>query len=134
MIGKEEIAAKLRRARDKHEAIAIMLDAMNTTVIDRLVFKRTCAAFPEQYDVLLEGGNETFGEGQQVGYVRLRSGLFSVDCPDAAGECVKQISLADHWGQFEDEESRRRYLRCAADAINHWVAWNTYPEPLFPDC
>lgn len=39
----------------------------------RFILVMTCSACPEQYDVYLDG--------MQVGYLRLRHGTFTVDCP-----------------------------------------------------
>jgi len=55
----------------------------------------TCGACPEQYDA--------FYEGKYVGYFRLRHGDFSVEYPDAEGECL----LFEHPegdGMFNAEE------------------------------
>jgi hypothetical protein len=78
---------------------------------DGIWLKRTCYASPEQYDAVDE-------HGRQVGYLRLRHGCFTVDCPDANGEEVLSASpLGD--GLFEPQE-REDWLRKAIDAIKAW--------------
>jgi hypothetical protein len=61
-------------------------------VVVRLM--RTCFAYPEQYDAFI-------GE-EKVGYLRLRHGHFTVECPDVRGEMVYEASP---WGDgiFDDE-------------------------------
>lgn len=68
----------------------------------------TCSACPEQYDV--------FVNGQQVGYLRLRHGHFSVSYPDHYGETIYSASPRGD-GIFEPEE-RNFYLNEAIKAID----------------
>jgi len=51
--------------------------------------------YPEQYDVLLDG--------KTVGYMRLRNGRFTVECPDVGGELVYEV-YPSGYGEFEDNE------------------------------
>ena len=69
--------------------------------------EKTCDAFPEQYDAFLEG--------EQVGYLRLRHGHFSVRYPDARGEEIYFASPKGD-GMFDDDE-RAGYLEAAKLAI-----------------
>ena len=71
----------------------------------------TSEACPEQYDAYL-------GD-RQVGYLRLRHGYFSVECPDVGGVKVYSASPAGN-GRFDSDE-RDYYLRFAVDAIERWV-------------
>ena len=73
---------------------------------------RTCWACPEQYDAKLAG--------KTVGYLRLRHGFFSVECPDVGGEIVYESHPAGD-GIFETEE-REFYLSQAKKAIEEWIA------------
>lgn len=73
---------------------------------------RTCWACPEQYDAMLDG--------EIVGYLRLRHGGFSVQCPDVGGDLVYEASPRGD-GIFDDDE-RDYYLRFAVDAILKWLA------------
>lgn len=41
------------------------------------ILEQTCYAYPEQYDVFLDG--------KQVGYLRLRHGYFRCDYPNCGG-------------------------------------------------
>lgn len=78
-----------------------------------LDFEQTCGACPEQYDVLLRGC--------KVGYLRLRYGSFTVQCPDAGGDEVYHATVGDAFcGVFPTERLRRRYLREAGKAIRAW--------------
>jgi len=69
----------------------------------------TSSACPEQYDVFDENTKK------QVGYVRLRGGIFRVDCPDCGGHTVYTATPKSD-GIFDDEE-RALYLYNAAVAI-----------------
>lgn len=75
-------------------------------VIDGLALVQTCGACPEQYDVFN-------GRGQNVGYLRLRHGRFSVDCP-FGNEVYSAHPEGD--GIFESNE-RDHYLRKAVKDI-----------------
>jgi hypothetical protein len=68
---------------------------------------QTCGACPEQYDAYLDG--------EQVGYLRLRWGLFSVRVPNASGKEVLSTGTNGH-GCFENDE-RDVWLNEAAAAI-----------------
>ena len=83
--------------------------------IKGLQFKLTCRACPEQYDVFLPSG-------MQVGYVRLRHGMLSADCPDYSGELVYDCLFEDGWkGCFDSGEERQEHLEKIADAIWDWI-------------
>jgi hypothetical protein len=66
------------------------------------------SAFPEQYDAKDESGT-------QIGYLRLRGGLFRVHVPDYGGVIVYSASPKGQ-GSFENEE-REDFLMSAIDAI-----------------
>jgi len=73
---------------------------------------RTCWACPEQYDAFDE-------EGKQVGYLRLRHGNFTVDCPDALEtEVYRAYPKGD--GIFDNDE-REYYLKWAVFHIQKWI-------------
>ena len=57
--------------------------------------------------------------GVQVGYLRLREGTFTVECPDVGGELVYEAEPRGD-GAFEDEE-REGYLGEATRAIQEWM-------------
>lgn len=78
---------------------------MKTSEINLVI---TCGACPEQYDAFDAGGN-------QVGYLRLRHGAFSVECPDVGGEFVYQ-AYPNGDGMFTEDE-RDFYLEAAKEAI-----------------
>ncbi len=79
----------------------------------------TCWACPEQYDAFLNG--------KQVGYLRLRHGQFTVECPDVEDELVYSAKpIGD--GRFETNE-RDLYLNKAKKAILNWISKNR-PELL----
>ena len=71
----------------------------------------TCGACPEQYDA--------FVGDREVGYLRLRHGRFTVQCPDVGGEYV-YVAHPKGDGVFENEE-RYGYLNEAKAAIADWV-------------
>ena len=83
---------------------------LNTAIRDYTLVC-TCGVCPEQYDVFDQNGNE-------VGYIRLRHGRFSVK---AAGQEV--YSSTDTYGDgcFADSEEREKYLLIAVKAIeDYW--------------
>lgn len=69
----------------------------------------TCGACPEQYDV--------FFDEKEVGYLRLRHGLFRAECH---GEVVYRAELKGD-GCFQDDE-RDFYLNQACIAIMSKIA------------
>lgn len=79
---------------------------------------RTCEACPEQYDA--------FNGDIKVGYLRLRHGGFTVQCPDVGGEYVYDASPNGD-GIFEDDE-RDYYLRHAVDAIQRHMRGEKRPD------
>lgn len=73
--------------------------------------RQTCRVSPEQY--------EAWHLGRRVGYLRLRHGWFSVECPDVGGiEVFEARPLGD--GCFYDHE-REAYLWKAKSAIATWL-------------
>jgi hypothetical protein len=84
--------------------VKAVLDLPQTASI-KLV--KTCWACPEQYDAFL---NE-----KRIGYLRLRHGHFTVECPDVGGTLVYNASPNGD-GEFCEEE-RDYYLRFAVAAI-----------------
>ncbi len=79
----------------------------------------TCWACPEQYDA--------FYNGEQVGYLRLRHGQFTVECPDVEDQLVYSAETTGD-GRFEYEE-RNFHLDNAKKAILKWISENR-PELL----
>lgn len=71
----------------------------------------TCGACPEQYDAFL-------GE-ERVGYLRLRHGRFTVECPDSGGLRVYEARPKGD-GIFDLNE-RDHYLGHAVAAIQGWI-------------
>ena len=80
---------------------------MSERAINGVRLVETCFACPEQYDAFI--GDE------QVGYLRLRHGFFTVEVPDAGGREVL-CEQPDGDGRFTDEE-RDLYLNAAVAAI-----------------
>ena len=81
--------------------------------IDEIELKLTCRIWPEQYDA--------FKNGVQVGYLRLRHGGFSVDCPDHTGANIFYSEEMEGDGEFLDQDERDRFLRLAVKKINAWI-------------
>ena len=79
--------------------------------IDGHTLVQTCFACPEQYDV--------YFKGDQVGYLRLRHGDFTVRCPKAGGEAVANYHPKGD-GMFEDDE-RDYFLKKAIEDINNYL-------------
>ena len=68
-------------------------------------------SFPEQYDVLLNG--------KTVGYLRIRHGHFTVECPDVGGTLMYEAYPAGY-GEFEDAE-RSYFLNLALSVVLDYV-------------
>jgi hypothetical protein len=77
--------------------------------LEGLTLVLTCQACPEQYDVF--NAND-----EQVGYLRLRHGNFTVECPDVFGKLVYEAQPKGDGFFYEDE--REFYLTEAVQAIN----------------
>lgn len=75
-----------------------------------ITLKQTCEGCPEQYDA--------FDGDEQVGYLRLRWGHFTVEAPDCGGTLL--ASCHPHGdGGFESWE-REHYLTLAKGLILAW--------------
>lgn len=81
---------------------------MKTPTEDDILLVQTCGACPEQYDAFL-------GD-RQVGYLRLRHGLFYVDFPACDGETIYETEEVLGDGIF-DESEREKFLSIAKRAI-----------------
>lgn len=80
--------------------------------MSKIRFVQTSGACPEQYDAFI--GKE------QVGYLRLRHGHFTVECPDCGGPVV-YTGWPEGDGAFTDAE-RDYYLADARSAIEGWLS------------
>ena len=91
--------------------------------IEGLLFRMTCQAFPEQYNVIN-------GRGRQVGYLRLRHGRFYVACPDVEGDIILEHEFAgeEYKGQFDGNDERGMWLVRSARAINQWRKTRKLPK------
>lgn len=92
--------------------------------IDDIRLIRTCEACPEQYDAFDQAGN-------QIAYLRLRHGYFTVKCPDVGGELVYSGEPSGD-GRFEDKE-RGEYLFAAKTAIAAYYNASYFECPLGGD-
>jgi len=72
---------------------------------------QTCGACPEQYDV--------FRDNKQVGYIRLRGGILTVQYSDAGGILLMRIEFENDplKGMFDTQEEKEFYLNKALEAI-----------------
>jgi hypothetical protein len=82
-------------------------------VIDGITLIETCSSCPEQYDAFDENK-------KQVGYLRLRHGNFTVECPDVWGKCIYEKEV-EGYGDFIDEEEREKELTIAVNKIKEWL-------------
>jgi hypothetical protein len=80
--------------------------------IDSFRLVQTCSACPEQYNVFDENEN-------QVGYLRLRHGIFRADFPQCGGETI-YIANPKGDGIFTDDE-RDFFLSEAIKAISNKI-------------
>ena len=93
------------------------VDKLTISVNIPLELILTCEACPEQYDVMLKG--------VEVGYLRLRHGIFYAQCPSVGGETVYEVMFEDGGsdGVF-DEADRAIHIPSALLAISRWVTEN----------
>lgn len=81
------------------------------------VIELTCRWCPEQYDCFDEFGN-------QVAYLRLRHGVFSVECPDCG--IGSSTCVYENWeditgdGSFDSDQERIEQLNCALNSIDYY--------------
>lgn len=80
----------------------------------KITLTRTCFACPEQYDA--------FYGPNRIGYLRLRHGNFTVECPWVSGELVYEASPKGD-GMFDVDE-REYYLSIAKQKIMEWYRRN----------
>lgn len=78
-------------------------------VMDNFVFKRTCFACPEQYDV--------YYKGEQCAYVRLRGGRLLCEMPDCGGELVYSFNFDNDMGMFLEDKDREYHLEVISKII-----------------
>jgi hypothetical protein len=73
-------------------------------------------ACPEQYDVRTQSGIH-------VGYIRLRHGQLTVECPDVGGELVYSPSYGSfpHGDGSFTKGERLHYLRKCIEMIQEWI-------------
>lgn len=75
-------------------------------------FVCTCEGCPEQYDVFDKDGN-------QVGYVRLRWGGLTAQCPDVGGIYIYSTGIGGGWtGCFQSDDQRMTHLTKIASRID----------------
>jgi len=90
---------------------------------DDLTLVLTCSWAPEQYEV--------FSGIRQVGYLRLRHGEFTVECPNAGGVLVYSAQPKGD-GRFDDDE-RAPYLSLALSHIREWLTEQAAKAPEVND-
>lgn len=83
------------------------------SIAEGITLKMTCYACPEQYDAFFMDGID------QIAYLRLRHGEFTVECPDVDGEAVYE-GTPEGDGAFDPAE-RDLYLHAARLAIARWL-------------
>lgn len=75
-----------------------------------LIFRETCFACPESYDVIDK-------DGRKIGYVRLRFGYLRAERVDT-DEIIYEYTFDDDWkGMFADEAECDYHLSKIADAL-----------------
>lgn len=87
------------------------------------ILEQTCYACPEQYDVFLDG--------EQVGYLRLRHGVFRCDYLACGGKTL-YYAYCDSDGIFSDEE-RNEYIPKAIHAIANKLNIRDYDVEIHTD-
>lgn len=88
----------------------------------KIVLEQTCWACPAQWDA--------YYNGKIVGYIRLRYGCMTVECPDVGGELVYSMHSDDGLqGMFHSGFEEELFLNKALNAIAEWIIKNcTLPD------
>jgi hypothetical protein len=81
-------------------------------VIDGCRLVKTCSVCPEQYDVYSSSNS-------QIGYLRLRHGYFSAECPDVGGTLVYSAYTRGD-GCFDDDERLPQLTAAVLAICAHW--------------
>ena len=98
----------------------------------QFVLVKTGNISPEQYDVFLKHPQIDVGMPHpitytQVGYLRMRWGCFTVECPDVGERLVYQSNVGDPLqGCFDDDEQRAFHIKQAKIAIYTWLVSNEW--------
>ena len=105
----------MRTKRNLHDTISFD----KCKEVGGLQFYITCEASPEQYDVYEPTPG---GDYRQVGYVRLRYGRLTVDCPECERDSDQVLRAyfdidKEHSGSFSTDSSRAFWLALAAERI-----------------
>lgn len=79
--------------------------------INNIEFMLTCYSHPEQYDLFADGE-------RQVGYVRIRHGKITVECPDVGGSLVMSRFINGDGYLLHGE--REQVLQEAANAVSNF--------------
>lgn len=84
-------------------------------ITHKLEIECTCGECPEQYDV--------YFKGKKSGYIRLRSGYFSVTYPDALEKLLYSHQFENKYmGTFDNQDQRDWYLIQALLVITKEIA------------
>ena len=99
------------------------MDKQIQGIKNKIMLDKTCWACPEQWDA--------YYKGEIVGYIRLRWGHMTVECPDVGGELVYSMWADDGMmGIFSSDHEEKIFLDKALTAIAEWIASNRLlPEP-----
>ena len=76
-------------------------------VATSISLQQTCGACPEQYDAYFGDPLERVEGQDQVGYLRLRHGVFTVQCRTSGGDEV--LYVYPHGDGIFEAEERERY-------------------------
>ena len=110
-----QLLALLENAYAEQEKL--MLEQVSrATASSDITLTLTCFACPESYLAFV--ATEAHIAELQVGYLRLRHGRFTVECPDSGGQRVFE-SETEGDGLFDDSE-REKFLTMAIEAIRLW--------------
>lgn len=97
-------------------ALQKSLDGVDSIIKE---IKQTSAAFPEQYELFDE-------HNDQIGYIRIRHGEFTVWAPDLFKDLLlkEQLEVCFGMGNFRTEEERIEKLKEAIDFINGYYEYD----------
>ena len=99
------------------------MDKQIEKIRDKIILDKTCWACPAQWDA--------YYKGKIAGYIHLRWGHMTVECPDVGGELVYSMQADDvMMGTFYSKLEEKLFLDNALTAIAEWITRNRLlPEP-----
>lgn len=92
----------------------------------KYIYKLTCDAFPEQYDVFYKE-NDTI---LPIAYIRLRFGVLTCTVPYVGGKLIFKKKFDDDYKGYFNDKERRLHLLIIDNYLYNYYTKN--PQILLP--